>query len=47
MDRTAVGEGEDAHLGWVMGSPGSRKAEGEGDEGFYVAQSGRCPDLLC
>ena len=28
------------------GSPGSREAEGEGGEGFYVAQSGRCPDLL-
>jgi hypothetical protein len=28
------------------GSPGSREAEGEGSEGFYVAQSGRCPDLL-
>jgi hypothetical protein len=27
-------------------SPGSREAEGEGSEGFYVAQSGRCPDLL-
>jgi hypothetical protein len=28
------------------GSPGSREAEGEGSEGFYIAQSGRCPDLL-
>jgi hypothetical protein len=28
------------------GSPGSREAEGEGGEGFYIAQSGRCPDLL-
>jgi hypothetical protein len=28
------------------GSPGSREAEGEGGEGFSVAQSGRCPDLL-
>jgi hypothetical protein len=28
------------------GSPGSREAEGEGGEGFYVAQSGRSPDLL-
>ena len=27
-------------------SPGSREAEGEGGEGFYVAQSGRSPDLL-
>jgi hypothetical protein len=25
------------------GSPGSREAEGEGGEGFYI---GRCPDLL-
>jgi hypothetical protein len=25
------------------GSPGSREAEGEGDEGFYI---GRRPDLL-
>jgi hypothetical protein len=35
--RTGVGEG----------SPGSRKAEGKGGEGFYIAQSGRRPDLLC
>ena len=28
------------------GSPGLREAEGEGGEGFYVAQSGRCADLL-
>ena len=28
------------------GSPGSREAEGEGSEGFYIAQSGRRPDLL-
>jgi hypothetical protein len=28
------------------GSPGSREAEGEGGEGFYIAQSGRCSDLL-
>jgi hypothetical protein len=28
------------------GSPGSREAEDEGGEGFYIAQSGRCPDLL-
>jgi hypothetical protein len=28
------------------GSPGSREAEGEGGEGFYIAQSGRRPDLL-
>jgi hypothetical protein len=27
-------------------SPGSREAEGEGGEGFNIAQSGRCPDLL-
>ena len=27
-------------------SPGSREAEGEGGEGFYIAQSGRSPDLL-
>jgi hypothetical protein len=40
-----VSEGEAAHLGWVM-APGSREAEGEGGEGFYIAQSGRCPDLL-
>ena len=34
-------------LTWVGdGSPGSREAEGEGGEGFYIAQSGRCPDLL-
>jgi hypothetical protein len=31
-----VSEGEAAHLGCVM----------EGGEGFYIAQSGRCPDLL-
>ena len=28
------------------GSPGSREAEGEGGEGFYIAQSGRSLDLL-
>jgi hypothetical protein len=28
------------------GSPGSREAEGEGGEGFYIAQTGRRPDLL-
>jgi hypothetical protein len=28
------------------GSHGSREAEGEGGKGFYIAQSGRCPDLL-
>jgi hypothetical protein len=28
------------------GSPGSRDAEGEGGEGFHIAQSGRCLDLL-
>jgi hypothetical protein len=28
------------------GSPGSREAEGEGGEGFYIAQSSRSPDLL-
>jgi hypothetical protein len=28
------------------GSPGSREAEGEGGEGFYIAQSGGCSDLL-
>jgi hypothetical protein len=27
------------------GSPGSREAEGEGGEGFYIAQSGRHADL--
>jgi hypothetical protein len=27
-------------------SSGSREAEDEGGEGFYIAQSGRCPDLL-
>ena len=27
------------------GSPGSREAEGEGGEGFYIAQSGRRADL--
>ena len=28
------------------GSPGSREAEGEGGEGFYIAPRGRRPDLL-
>jgi hypothetical protein len=32
--------------GWGDDSPGSREAEGEGGEGFYVAQSSRSPDLL-
>jgi hypothetical protein len=41
-----VCEGEAAHRGVGDGSPGSREAEGEGGEGFYIAQSGRCPDLL-
>jgi hypothetical protein len=27
------------------GSPGSREAEGEGGEGFYIAQTGRRADL--
>jgi hypothetical protein len=27
-------------------SPGSREAEGEGGEGFYIAQNGRRADLL-
>ena len=27
------------------GSPGSREAEGEGGEGFYIAQSGRHANL--
>jgi hypothetical protein len=25
---------------------GEHVSEGEGGEGFYIAQSGRCPDLL-
>ena len=28
------------------GSPGSREEEGEGGEGFYIAQTGRRADLL-
>ena len=36
-----MSEGEAAHLGVGEGSPGSREAEGEGDERFYIAQSGR------
>jgi hypothetical protein len=28
------------------GSPGSREAEGEGGEDFYIVQSGRLADLL-
>jgi hypothetical protein len=35
-----VNEGETAHLGWVTAHPGSREAEGEGGEGFYIARSG-------
>ena len=41
-----MSEGEAAHLGWGDGSPGSREADGEGGEGFYIAQSSRYPDLL-
>jgi hypothetical protein len=35
-------------LGWVMAHPARarRRVRGEGGEGFYIAQSGRCPDLL-
>ena len=40
-----MSEGEAAHLGGC-GSPGSREAEGEGGEDFYIAQNGRSPDLL-
>jgi hypothetical protein len=29
------------------GSPGSREAEGEGGEGFHIAQSGRVPRFTC
>jgi hypothetical protein len=50
VERTAVGKGE---RGWVSkgsrvgdSSPGSREAEGEGGEGFYIAQSGKRADLL-
>ena len=51
VERTAVGEGE---RGWVSkgvvgvgdSSPGSREAEGEGGEDFYMAQSGKRADLL-
>jgi hypothetical protein len=42
-----VSEGEDRSTWrWGDGSPGSREAEGEGGEGFYITQSGRSPDLL-
>jgi hypothetical protein len=41
-----VSEGVGRSPGVGDGSPGSREAEGEGGEGFYIAQSGRCPDLL-
>jgi hypothetical protein len=41
VERTAVGEGErDGVKGVGDGSPGSREAEGEGSEGFYIARSG-------
>ena len=33
------------HSPWGDGSPGSREAEGEGGEGFNIAQSGRRADL--
>ena len=41
-----VSEGEGAHLGVGNASPGSREAEGEGGEGFYITRSGRRADLL-
>jgi hypothetical protein len=41
-----VSEGEAAHLGWVMAHPARARRRGEGGEGFYIAQSGRSPDLL-
>jgi hypothetical protein len=49
VERTAVGKGE---RGWVgESSPGSREAEGEGGEDFYMGQSGKraesCSPPIC
>lgn len=41
-----MGEGEAADPVWVEGSLDSRELEGEGGEGFNIAQTGRRPDLL-
>jgi hypothetical protein len=43
-----VSEGEAAHLGWVMAHPARarRRRRVRAARGFYIAQSGRCPDLL-
>jgi hypothetical protein len=41
----ASGRGRGRSPGVGDGSPGSRGAEGEGREGFYIAQSGRRADL--
>jgi hypothetical protein len=41
-----VSDGEARSPGVGERSPGSREAEGEGGEDFYIAQSGRCTDLL-
>jgi hypothetical protein len=46
LGKQGVSEGEAAHLGVGDSSPGSREAEGEGGEDFYIARSGKRADIL-
>ena len=42
-----MSEGEGAHLGWGMAHPGSREAEGEGGEGFYIRPKRQARRFTC
>jgi len=41
-----VSKGEAVHLGWVMAHLARAMRRVRAARGFYIAQSGRCPDLL-